>query len=186
MADLSIKKQALFKQRSLIDACISGNRSSQEVLYKTFSPRMFAICLRYADNYQSAEDILQEGFIKVFNNLDKFRSDGSFEGWMKRIFVNTSIEHYRKSQQGHRYVDIDECYNLKLGGEDALGKIARQDMLSMVQKLPSGYRTVFNLYAIEGFTHREIAKKLTISEGTSKSQLARARAMLQKMIKQTR
>lgn len=182
MAELSINPTWVIN-KNLIRECIAGKRESQEFLYKRFSPKMFAICLRYADNVQSAEDILQEGFIKVFNNLDKFRSDGSFEGWMKRIFVNTSIEYYRKSIVAKRYVEIDKVYNKKSKEEDAVSKLAKKDLLDMVQKLPAGYRTVFNLYAIEGYTHREISKLLEISEGTSKSQLARARAMLQRRLK---
>lgn len=185
MAELSINPVWGINS-SLIQDCIAGKRASQELLYKKFSPRMYAICLRYADNVQSAEDILQEGFIKVFNNLDKYKGKGSFEGWVKRIFVNTSIEYYRKSIVGKRYVEIEKVYHFKSNEEDAASKMARNDLMGMVQKLPSGYRTVFNLYAIEGYTHKEISKLLTISEGTSKSQLARARAMLKRMLKNTK
>lgn len=182
MAELSLHLRWKVNQ-DLIDACILGKRTSQERLYRLFAPKMYAICLRYADNQQSAEDILQEGFVKVFNNLDKFRSEGSFEGWMKRIFVNTSIEHYRKTVAGRRFVDLDDVHHLKNGAASAESELMKEDLMSMVQKLPIGYRTVFNLYAIEGYTHREISDMLGISEGTSKSQLARARATLQKMLK---
>ncbi len=182
MAELSLNKTRAIPE-NLIQECIAGNRTSQERLYKYFAPKMFAICLRYANNHQSAEDILQEGFIKVFNHLDKFRGDGSFEGWIKRVFINTSIEHYRKATITQRYVEIDSAYHVSCKDEDAVSKLSRKDLLSVIQQLPIGYRTVFNLYAIEGFTHREIAAKLTISEGTSKSQLARARAMLHRMLK---
>ncbi len=185
MADLSINS-GLVISTDLLQSCIAGNRASQELLYKKFAPKMFAICLRYAENSQSAEDILQEGFIKVFNHLDRFRSDGSFEGWMKRIFVNTSIEYYRKSIVAKRYVEIEKVYDYQTREEDAVSKLAKMDLIGMVQKLPTGYRTVFNLYAIEGYTHKEISKLLSISEGTSKSQLARARAMLQKMLKRVK
>ncbi len=169
----------------LIRDCIAGKRESQERLYRKFSPKMFAICLRYADNLQSAEDILQEGFIKVFNHLDKYRHEGSFEGWMKRIFVNTSIEFYRKSINQTHYITIDKAYHVSVD-ENVFSRLAKQDLLEMIQKLPSGYRTVFNLYVIEGYTHKEISKMLNISEGTSKSQLARARGTLQGMIKAQR
>lgn len=185
MAELSLNPGWVIS-KDVIQQCIAGNRASQELLYKKFSPRMFAICLRYANDKQSAEDILQEGFIKVFNNLDKFRADGSFEGWIKRIFVNTSIEYYRKSIVAKRYVEIEKVYNHQSKEESAVSKLMKKDLMSMVQRLPVGYRTVFNLYAIEGYTHREICKLLEISEGTSKSQLARARAMLQRMLKNTR
>lgn len=185
MAELSMNPGWVIT-KDLIQECVAGNRASQELLYKKFAPKMFAICLRYADSKQSAEDILQEGFIKVFNHLDKYRSEGSFEGWVKRIFVNTSIEYYRKSIVAKRHVDIEKVYDHKSKEEDAVSKLARKDLVNMVQKLPPGYRTVFNLYAIEGYTHREISKLLGISEGTSKSQLARARAMLKRFLKNTK
>ncbi len=185
MANLSINKSWALPD-DLIQECIAGNRASQERLYRIFAPKMFAICLRYANDHQSAEDILQNGFIKVFNNLDKFRGDGSFNGWIKRIFVNASIEHYRKVTVTQRFVELDKAYDVSYKEADAVSKLSRKDLLGFIQKLPLGYRTVFNLYAIEGFTHREISQKLSISEGTSKSQLARARAMLQKMLKQVK
>lgn len=185
MAELSMNPGWVISN-DLIQECIAGNRASQELLYKKFAPKMFAICLRYADNKQSAEDILQEGFIKVFNHLDKYRAEGSFEGWVKRIFVNTSIEYYRKSIVAKRYVEIEKIYDHKSKEADAVSKLAKKDLVTMVQNLPPGYRTVFNLYAIEGYTHKEVSKLLGISEGTSKSQLARARAMLQRFLKKTK
>lgn len=168
--------------QDVLKACIAGRRSSQELLYQHFSPRMFGICLRYAHDYPTAEDLLQEGFIKVFNKLDMYSYEGSFEGWLKRIFVNTAIEHYRKSSSRRFFVEIEEAQELSLDGS-AIDLLAAQDLLKLVQKLPDGYRTVFNLYAIEGYNHKEVGKLLGISEGTSKSQLARARATLQKELK---
>lgn len=169
-------------QQELIHGCIAGRRDCQEVLYRYYSPKMFGICLRYANNYHSGEDILQEGFIKVYNNLDKFRGEGSFEGWIKRIFINTAIEHYRKSINHTGHSELDKA-SFRQVNEIAVENLATQDLLKLVQKLSPGYRTIFNMYVIEGFTHREIAEMLNISEGTSKSQLARARAILQKMVK---
>ncbi|MEM7105098.1 MAG: sigma-70 family RNA polymerase sigma factor [Bacteroidota bacterium] len=168
-------------QKELIDGCIAGNRNCQEVLYRYFSPKMFGICLRYGSDYHSSEDILQEGFIKVFNNLNKFRGDGSFEGWLKRIFINTAIEHYRKSQNHKGHTELDAVRANAVNGV-AIQNLATQDLLKLVQKLSPGYRMVFNLYVIEGFSHKEIAQKMGISEGTSKSQLARARVILQNMV----
>lgn len=168
-------------QSEIIDGCLAGNRNCQEALYKFFSPRMFGICLRYAKDYHGAEDILQEGFVKVFNNIDKFRGDGSFEGWMKRIFVNTAIENYRKSQNHKGHIEVEHATFQQVSAT-AIQNLATQDLLKLIQKLSPGYKMVFNLYVIEGFSHKEIAEKLTISEGTSKSQLARARAILQKMV----
>jgi len=170
----------------LIADCIAGRRKSQELLYAHFSPKMFGICLRYASDYHSAEDILQDGFIKAFNNLHRFRNEGSFEGWLKRIFVNTSIEHYRKNLQRRQITTIDHAESIEQVATTPLDNLAKDELLGLVQKLSPGYRTVFNLYAIEGFAHKEIGKLLDISEGTSKSQLARARINLQKMIKELR
>ncbi len=166
----------------IVQACIAGKPHAQEALYTHFSQTMFGICLRYASDYHSAEDILQEGFVKVFKNLDRFRGEGSFEGWLKRIFVNTSIEFYRKAVTKRKVVELDSVYDQ--GTESlALDNLATKDLLRIIQQLPTGYRTVFNLYGIEGYTHKEIAKMLDISEGTSKSQLARARESIKKMIR---
>ncbi len=167
--------------QQLIKDCIAGERSQQEHLYKYFAPRMFGICLRYAKDYPQAEDILQEGFIKVFNNLNRFRAEGSFEGWMKRIFINTAIEYYRKSSQRIVIYESDSLPELALDSQ-IISKLAMDELLQLIQQLPFGYRTVFNLFVIEGYSHKEIAAMLNISEGTSKSQLARARNNLQQSI----
>ncbi|NNE28543.1 MAG: RNA polymerase sigma factor [Saprospiraceae bacterium] len=164
-----------------IQAAIAGKRQAQEALYVQYSPTMFGICLRYASDYHSAEDILQEGFVKVFKNLDRFRGDGSFEGWMKRIFINTSIEFYRKAVNKRKIIEMDSVYD-QGSAPLALDNLAAKDILKIIQKLPNGYRTIFNLYAIEGYTHREIGAMLGISEGTSKSQLARAREAIRMKI----
>ncbi len=169
-------------EKELREGCIAGRRDYQELLYRYYSPKMFGICLRYANDYHSAEDILQEGFIKIFNNVDRFRGDGSFEGWIKRIFINTAIEFYRKSSNHNGHAELEKV-NIKHIPEKALENLATEDLLKLVQQLSPGYRTVFNLYVIEGYSHKEIAKMMGISEGTSKSQLARARVILQKMIK---
>ena len=168
--------------KDVLKACVAGRRTSQELLYHHFAPRMFGICLRYAHDHPTAEDLLQEGFIKVFNKLDMYRYEGSFEGWMKRIFVNTAIEHYRKSSNRKFFVEIENAEDLTLNNS-ALDDLVASDLMKVVQTLPNGYRTVFNLYAIEGYNHKEISNMLGISEGTSKSQLARARATLKTKIK---
>ncbi len=178
MADLTINNVEI---KDVLSRCISGDRASHEMLYRHFSPKMFGLCLRYSDNYHNAEDILQEGFIKVFNKLDRFRGDGSFEGWMKRIFVNTAIEYYRKSLKHTHTIEPEDHIS---GGVNAtvISKLAAEELINLIQKLPSGYRTIFNMYAIEGYSHNEIATMLNISDGTSKSQLARARKSLRNMI----
>ncbi|MEM9822328.1 MAG: RNA polymerase sigma factor [Bacteroidota bacterium] len=167
----------------LLEQCITGQPQSQKLLYEYFAPKMFGICLRYASDYHQAEDILQEGFIKVFHNLHRFRREGSFEGWLKRIFINTSIEYYRRSSNNYTMPLKEEALALNFNGK-AISNLRHQDLLEVIQRLPRGYRTVFNLYAIEGYSHKEIAKMLGINEGTSKSQLARARNHLKILIQQ--
>lgn len=165
----------------IINGCIKGDYRAQRLLYQMFSQKMFGICLRYAKDYHQAEDVLQEGFIKVFKNVHNFRGEGSFEGWIRRIFVNTAIENYRKSVSMYPIVEIENI-NVPKSTENILAKLAADDLMKLVSKLAVGYRTVFNLYVIEGYSHKEISALLGISEGTSKSQLARARYILQKMI----
>lgn len=166
----------------LINGCMKGDRRMQEELYRRFSPRMYAVCLRYAGNTEEAEDILQEGFIKVFKKLDSFRSEGSFEGWVRRIFVNTAIEHFRRK----RYLmPVTEKEENTIEGKftSVLDELGVKDIMALVQELSPGYRTVFNMYVVEGYTHKEIADMLGISEGTSKSQLSRAKVILQDMVR---
>lgn len=154
----------------------------QEALYNRFSPRMYAVCLRYAGNEDEAEDILQEGFIKIFKKLDSFRSEGSFEGWIRRIFVNTAIEHFRRK----KYMQsVSEKEENTIEGNDVsvLDKMAAKDIMALIKQLSPGYRTVFNMYVVEGYTHKEIADMLGISEGTSKSQLSRAKVILQDLVR---
>jgi RNA polymerase sigma factor (sigma-70 family) len=143
---------------------------------------MYAVCLRYAGNAEEAEDILQEGFIKVFRKMDSYRGEGSFEGWIRRIFVNTAIEHFRRK----RYLmPVTEKEENTLEGKynSALDDLGAKDIMALVQELSPGYRTVFNMYVVEGYTHKEIAIMLGISEGTSKSQLSRAKVILQDMVR---
>ena len=169
-------------ESDLIVGCLEGNRRMQEEMYRRLSPRMYAVCLRYAGNAEEAEDILQEGFIKVFKKLDSFRREGSFEGWVRRIFVNTAIEHFRRK----RYLmPVTEKEENTIEGKyvSVLDDLAEKDILALVQELSPGYRTVFNMYVVEGYTHKEIADMLGISEGTSKSQLSRAKVILQNMVR---
>lgn len=142
---------------------------------------MYGVCLRYAANAEEAEDILQEGFIKVFRKITSFRSEGSFEGWVRRIFVNTAIEHYRKKI----YLQpISEHEENTIEGKylSVLDSMAEKDIIKLVQQLSPGYRTVFNMYVVEGYTHKQIGEELGISEGTSKSQLSRAKQILQDLV----
>ena len=165
----------------IIEGCKQGERSSQGLLYKTYASKMLAVCARYAKDNFEAEDMLQVGFVKIFEKIKDYKGEGSFEGWVRRIMVNTSIEFYRKNARMFPVVDIDSAPETQVQ-ENQLNKINMNDLLNIIQKLSPGYRMIFNMYAIEGFSHREIAEELGISEGTSKSQLARARAILQENI----
>ncbi len=143
---------------------------------------MYAVSLRYAGNNDDAQDILQDGFVKVFRNLSMYRGDGSFEGWVRRIFVNTAIEHYRRKANVYPVTETHENI-LEAKEVSALDSLSIKDLQAIIQKLSPGYKTIFNLYIIEGYTHKEIAEMLGISEGTSKSQLARAKTILQNLVK---
>ncbi|MFN0274203.1 MAG: RNA polymerase sigma factor [Chitinophagales bacterium] len=170
-------------EKELIESCVSGNSAAQKDLYEKYSPKMLGICMRYANDYHGAEDILQEGFVKAFRNLSKFRHEGSFEGWLRRIMVNTAIEIHRRKKNMYPILEVENL-EVEFHTEDAVSMLAAEDIMSMVVKLSPGYRTVFNLYAIEGYSHKEIAEQLNISEGTSKSQLARARYILMRMVEE--
>ncbi len=165
----------------LIESCIKGNRKSQKDLYDKFASKMFAICLRYTKNQMDAEDTVQEGFVKLFNNLHRFRGEGSFDGWVRRIFVNTAIEHIRKKNlnithgEGLENLIADKH-------KSALDNLYEKDLIKNSMNLSDGYRTVFNLYAVEGYSHKEIAHKMGITESTSKSQFSRAKAILRNVI----
>lgn len=164
-------------ERKLINECLEGKPSAQREFYDRYAPKMFGVCLRYAKNYHLAEDLLQEGFVRVFRYLDRYKELGSFEGWLRRIFINISIEHFRKQNLLYPVGDVNERDTAPVHN-DAMNDMAVKDLLKLVSDLSDGYRMVFNMYVIEGFNHKEIGEMLGISEGTSKSQLARARAIL--------
>jgi RNA polymerase sigma factor (sigma-70 family) len=175
-------RNQIIKDADLIKGCINNDRRMQEELYTRFAPKMYAVCLRYAGNAEEAEDILQEGFIKIFKKLGSFRSEGSFEGWIRRIFVNSSIEHFRRKTYMQPISEQEE--NTMEGKSlSVLDSLAEKDLIHLIQQLSPGYRTVFNMYVVEGYTHKEIGELLGISEGTSKSQLSRAKVILQEMVK---
>lgn len=177
------KLPSTLTDETLIQQSAAGDRRSQKLLYDRYSSKMFGVCLRYAQDYQNAEDILQEGFVKAYRNMEKFRFEGSFEGWLRRIMVNTAIEMHRRKNHLYPLVEVENT-DIELVGENAVNMLAADDLMNMIASLSPGYRTVFNLYAIEGYSHKEIAEQLNISEGTSKSQLARARYILMDMVEQ--
>lgn len=157
------------------------NRGAQAQLYSHFSKKMFAVCMRYAHTTLEAEDILQNGFIKIFSKHHLYDGKGSLEGWIKRVIVNTAIETFRKNQNKY-HESIEDSAHLHLTSDVGTDQTGYKDLLQLVQRLPAGYRTVFNLYAIEGYAHKEIAEILGISEGASKSQLSRARQWMQERL----
>lgn len=167
----------MLTEPELIEGCRKGNRASQKALYDRFCKKMMVVCLRYSKSIQEAEDILQEGFVKVFHGLEGFRQDAKLETWMTRIIVNTALNHHRKKLYLFPMVDI-ETINLPQS-EVSLSGLHFTQLLEMVQALPQGCQIVFNLFGIEGYSHKEIAEMLGISEGTSKSQYARAKSLLQ-------
>jgi RNA polymerase sigma factor (sigma-70 family) len=166
----------------LIKCCKAGERKAQELLYKQFASKMLGVCLRYATDRMEAEDMLQNGFIRVFNKMNDFRGEGSFEGWIRRIMVHSSIEYYRKHHKMLQTVDMEDAGNEPSVNPAALSNLEAKDLVTLIQKLSPGYRMVFNLYAIEGYSHREIGEIMGISEGASKSQLSRARTILKGQI----
>lgn len=166
----------------LLAACKKGERQAQKALYESYAAKMMAVCMRYAHSTFEAEDMLQNGFVKIFGSIATFEGAGSFEGWMRRIMVNTAIEAYRKNKRSVETIAIDMVYDQGSFMAD-IGNLEAKDLMKLVQSLPNGYQMVFNLYAIEGYSHAEIAEQLGISEGASKSQLSRARSWLKEKIK---
>ncbi len=168
---------------NLIRRCKEGDRLAQKELYEKLSPKMFALCIRYMGDRMTAEDILQEGFITLFAKLDTFSGDGSFEGWCRRIFVNTALMSLRKNDLLKDSDDIDTAWEVSSESPSPVQNLGYAELMTLVSSLPNGYRAIFNMYVIEGYSHKEIAQILGITEVTSRSQLQRARVMLQKMIK---
>ena len=170
-------------ERELLEACKRGDRTAQKKLYDSLAAKMFAICLRYMGQRDAAEDVLQEGFITLFSRLDSYSGEGSFEGWARKIFVNTALMELRKKDALKMSEDLETAWNVSSDGVSQVQSVGYLELLKLIASLPPGYRTVFNLSVIEGYSHREIAQTLGITEATSRSQLQRARVMLQEKIK---
>ncbi|MFB9294942.1 RNA polymerase sigma factor [Persicitalea jodogahamensis] len=169
------------KEAQMVKALRQGDPKAQRQLYDRYASRMLGVCIRYVGDHMTAEDVLVEGFMKVFDKIGQFKSEGSFEGWMRRIMVNESLGYLRQRKRIQEVDIIDEAQQV-VDTSLADEALETEEMLQMIDTLPIGYRTVFNLYAIEGYTHAEIAEKLGITESTSKSQLHRARALLQQLV----
>jgi RNA polymerase sigma-70 factor (ECF subfamily) len=169
-------------EKQLIAGCLQGDRKSQKELYDLYSRKMMGVCLRYAGDKETARDLLQEGFIRVFTSLDTYTGTGTLEGWIRTVFVNGALEHLRKRDILRHSMDIGSIHDVLEDQDTAVSKIAARDLMELIQSLPDGFRAVFNLYAIEGYSHKEIARKLHITESTSRSQYVRARKWLQERI----
>lgn len=167
-------------EKVLIEKCVAFDRNYQEVFYRRFADKMFRVCLTYSDNHDDAADILQEGFIKIFRKIHQFNFDGSLEGWVRKVIVNTALENYRKKIK--EIEKIKEVSETEEGYEFDMDGLGSQEIIEMVNHLPSKAQVVLKLYAIEGYSHKEIAAQLNISEGTSKSQLNRARKLLRDVL----
>lgn len=167
----------------LIDSCKGGDRASQKVLYDSLAPKMFSICIRYIGDRTAAQDVLQDGFVTLFSKLDSFKGEGSFEGWARRIFVTTALMELRKKDALKMSEELEVVRGVKAETVGQVENISYRELMSLVTSLPPGFRTVFNLYAIEGYSHKEISQMLEITETTSRTQLRRARLWLQDKIK---
>ena len=169
-------------EQPIIRGCVAGNRTSQQELYDLFAPKLMNVCARYAKNKDESEEIMQDGFYRIFKNIQQYNFSGSFEGWMRKIIVNTAIQRYKSTSKLHMLVPIQHEHNQIPDQIDIYSRIEANQMIQLVQQLPTRCRMVFNLYAFEGYKHREIAQILGITEGTSKSNLYDARMILKKAL----
>jgi RNA polymerase sigma factor (sigma-70 family) len=172
----------MINEEDIIDGCVNGNRKYQRILYDQYSKPMLSVCLRYAKSVLEAEDILQEAFIKIFSKIGSFRRESKLGTWIKRIVINTALNHQRSKLYLYPMVDVDTMHNLHDEKEMPISAYHVGELTKMIQSLPTGCQVIFNLYAIEGYQHNEIAEALNIKEGTSKSQYARARHLLKEML----
>jgi RNA polymerase sigma factor (sigma-70 family) len=180
----NLQKTLLFSmtEETMLNGCLKNQATAQQALYERYSPKMLAVCYRYARNRDDAEDMLQEGFIKVFTQIRQFRQEGHLEGWIRRIIVHTCINILKKNKKFANSVDIIHAQSVKTGDDNTPSLMQAKQIVECIRLLPMGYRTVLNLYAIEGFSHREIGEMLEIEESTSRSQYTRAKAMLEDLL----
>lgn len=173
-------------ENKLIEACKRGDRAAQKAMYDRLAPRMFSICIRYVGDRCVAEDILQDGFVTLFTRLDSYKGEGSFEGWARKIFVTTALMYLRKKDALKMSDELESATGIMTEVTGQMENIGYKELMEIIMSLPTGFRTVFNLYAVEGYSHKEIANILGISEITSRTQYSRARAILQNKIEERR
>lgn len=172
------------EEERLLEACRKGDRIAQKQLFDLLAPKMYPICLRYMSTRESAQDVLQEGFITLFSKLDAYSGKGSFEGWARKIFVNTALMQLRKTDAIKMSDDIEEARSLASEAVTPVQNLGYKELMALIGKLPASLKTVFNLFVIEGYTHKDIAEILGVEEATSRSKLQRARVRLQELIKE--
>jgi len=180
---MSTLNHPLLTEHELIKGCIEQNPACQRMLFEKYAGKMMGVCLRYAQDSMEAEDMLQDAFVKVFQYIGQFKFEGSFEGWIRRIVVNTAIRHLERKKMSFKEID-DHQPDLPSVDPSAYHFLGEEDLMKLISALPEGYRMVFNLSVIEGYSHDEIAEMLKIQAGTSRSQLVKARKMLQSQILQ--
>jgi RNA polymerase sigma-70 factor (ECF subfamily) len=169
-------------EEAILQGCLGNDASAQKELYNRYSPKMLAVCYRFGHNREDAEDMLQEGFIKVFSQIHTFRNQGAFEGWIRRIIVHTCINNLKKNKKFSESVDLIHATSLQVREESVPSIVEAKQVVECIRLLPLGYRTVLNLYAIEGYSHKEISSVLEIEESTSRSQYTRAKQMLEDIL----
>ncbi|OAV71491.1 Sigma-24 [Bacteroidales bacterium Barb6] len=169
-------------EQQLIEGCKTGNRPAQKELYDTYSRKMTGVCLRYVSDRETARDLLQDGFVRVFTSINSYSGAGSFEGWMRKIFVNCALDYLRGADVLRDAVDFEHIAEPAEADASAVSQMSAAELMQLVQELPAGFRAVFNLFAIEGYSHKEIGLMLNITESTSRSQFTRAKQLLQRRI----
>jgi RNA polymerase sigma factor (sigma-70 family) len=169
-------------EEAILSGCLQNDAGAQRELYTRYSPKMLSVCYRFAHNREDAEDMLQEGFIKVFSQVHTFQNKGAFEGWIRRIMVHTCINHLKKNKKFNESVDIIYATGVQVREESVPSIVQAKQIVECIRLLPLGYRTVLNLYAIEGYNHKEISTMLDVEESTSRSQYTRAKQMLEDIL----
>jgi len=172
------------EEQSLVKAVLKGDSKAQQLMFEKYAPEMMTICNRYSNSPDQAADMLQEGFITVFQKLSQFKSTGSLAGWIRKIMVNSSLNLLRKEKKFAFSEDVSTATGVESKFTDAVSELSFQEITALIQKMPAGYRTVFNLYAIEGYSHKEIAEKLKVTESTSKTQYRKSKIYLQKLLEE--
>ncbi len=178
-----MEERDLYSDSELIQGCRNNDRKYQELLYRKYAKKMYGICMSYAKDRSMAQEILQDGFVKVFKKIDSFKEQGSLEGWIRRIITNTALDYLRQKSKLYEFIDDNKEVEEERLDNSILEKINADGIFKLIGQLPEGAKAVFNLYAVEGYSHKEIAEKLEITEGTSKSQFKRARSLLKSLLR---